>query len=479
MKKNLSTLLLLLVAAAFAQRIAAQEVWTLQRCIGYAQEKNLTIKQAQASVKIAQLGESQAKAARLPSINGTANLGQQLGYTIDPTTNGFVNSSITSNSIGLNASAPIYSGGSINHTIKKSKFDAQASEADLAQATNNLALQVAQAYLTILLNTEQLANTKNQLELTQKQLVNTQKLIDAGNLPAGDKYNVFAQVAREEQTMITASNNVEIAYLNLKQLMQLEPDYPLTIEQPAFDLSTLDNYDAYTLPQVYETAKTTQPNVVASEFRIKSANEDIDIARAGYLPSLGVYANLNSYYSTAGNTIYEKTGNTQLVGETILIDNNPILVQRYVDEYQPKELTYFNQLERNFGQGFGVQLSVPIYQNGRTKLSVERARLAVLNAELQNNQIQQQLKNDIQTALANARAAKKQLEASQKTNEAAGLAYQNAEKRFALGAINTIELNTAKNNFDVAKNNFTVARYDYLFKVKILEFYLGKPLLMN
>jgi outer membrane protein len=485
MKRNSSTLLLLLLVTAFVQRAVAQEVWSLQRCIGYAQEKNLTIKQAQASVKIAQLGENQAKASRLPSINANVSLGQQLGYTVDPTTNSFVNSGISSNSLGLNASIPLYTGGQINHSIKKAKYDAQASEADLAQTTNNLALQVAQAYLTILLNTEQLANAKAQLELSKKQLVNTQKLIDAGNLPAGDKYNVIAQIAREEQTMITTDNNLELSYLNIKQLMQLEPDFPLAIERPAVDLKALENYDAYSLVQVYETAKNTQPNILANEFRIKSAGEDIEIARAAYLPSVSAYANLNSYYSTAAKT-FERTGKTVLSGaDSIRVyDSNntfsgTLYVQQFLPEGQLKNITYFNQLNRNFGQGFGVSLSIPIYQNGRTKLSVERAHLSVLNAELQSNQTQQQLKNDIQTSLANVRAAKKQLEASQKTNEAAALAFQNSEKRYALGAINTIELNTAKNSADIAENNLTVSRYDYLFRIKILEFYLGKPLLMN
>lgn len=481
MKRKISTqFFMLFLMGATAFQAGAQEAWSLQRCVSYAQEKNLTIKQAQFTTKIAQIGESQAKASRLPSVNANANLGKQLGYTIDPTTNSFVSSGITSNSMGLNASLPLYTGGQINHTIKKAKYDAQASEADLQQATNNLALQVAQAYLTILLNAEQLQNTKDQLDLSQKQLTNTQKLIDAGNLPAGDVYNVTAQIARGEQSVIAAQNNLDLAMLNLKQLMQLEPDYPLEIERPVVDLNAVENYDAYTLTQVFEIAKNTQPNVQASEFRMQSANEDIEIARASYLPSLSAYANLNSYYSDAARKFTEDP-NVTVLGDPILfeVDGAVLEVRPISNGINVKKVPYFTQVGNNFGQGFGVSLNVPIYQNGRARLGVERARLSVLNAELQNNQIQQQLKNDIQTSLASVRAAKKQLEASQKTIAASELAFQNAEKRFALGAINTIELNTAKNSFDLARNNLTVARYDYLFRVKILEFYLGKPLLMN
>lgn len=454
-----------------------QETWSLQRCIGYALEQNISIKQSQANVKLAQLGESQARAARLPGVNANVNVGEQFGRTIDPTTNTFVNTGITFNSISLNANVPLFSGGQINQTIKQAKFDALASEADLTHATNTLALQVAQAYLTILLAEEQLANARNQAGLSQKQLANTQKLIDAGNLPAGDRFNVLAQIARDEQTVITTENNIELAYLNLKQLMQLEPNFPLMLEKPDIGTPSSD-YEALTFLNVYETAVGSQPNMQAAAFRVKSAERGVDIARAGYSPTISLFGNLSSNYSSQFKS-FRASGMSDTLRQTIVFNGMPTTIDILQPRFVSESIPYFRQLDQTFGQGIGLNLAIPIYQNGRTRLSVERARLGVLNARLQENQVRQQLKNDVQTAMANVRSAKKQMEAAQKTLEATRLAFENTEKRYNIGASNTLELNTARNSYDIAANNLTVAKYDYLFKIKVLEFYLGKPLVVD
>lgn len=478
MKKNLLALFLPgLMLFSASSSLFAQEAWSLQRCIGFALEQNLTIKQAQANVKTAQLSESQAKAMRLPGINANSNLGEQFGRTIDPTTNAFVNSGITFNSINLNANLPIYSGGQVNHSIQQAKYESKAAEADLSQATNTLALQVASAYLNILLSDEQLNNARNQAELSRIQLANTEKLIAAGNLPAADRYNVEAQIARDEQNVVNAENSLDLAYLAIKQLMQMEPDVPMVIERPAILVPSVD-YGAMTLSQVYAIAGGTQPNVAASELRIKSAEKGISIARSAYFPTVALFGNISSNYSSQFKT-FEATGNQVVQEQTVIIQGNPVTVGFPQPEYITKDKPYFDQLNETFGQGIGLNVSVPIYQNGRSRLSVERARLGLLNAQLQNNQIRQQLKNDIQAALSNVKAGKKQLDAAQKTYDASLTAFNNMEKRHAIGAINTLELNTSRSNLDIAANNLTVARYNYLFRIKILEFYLGKPLLLN
>jgi outer membrane protein len=147
--------------------------------------------------------------------------------------------------------------------------------------------------------------------------------------------------------------------------------------------------------------------------------------------------------------------------------------------YNVRTIDYLEQIDQNFGQSIGLTINIPIYQNGRVRLGVERARLNVINMQLQQNQVRQQLKNDIQTAIANARAARKQLDAAQKTFDATKIAFENTEKRHQLGAVNTLDLTTARNNLDIAENDLTVARYDYIFKLKIIDFYEGKPLSLN
>lgn len=477
--KPTALLLLVFLLAASAQ---AQETWSLERCVQYAWENNLSVKQAQANVKTALLSERQAKASRLPNINANFNAGEQFGRTIDPTTNQFSTVATGFNSIGVSAGINLFQGGLIHHSVKQAAWDSKAAQADADQTTNTLALQIAQAYLNILLFEEQLKNARERVATSTAQLNNTQKLIDAGTLPAADRYNILAQIAQGEQAAVQAQNSVDLAYLSLKQLLQLEPDYDLRIERPAIVIPADAAPDALTLTPIYTTALGTQHNVRAADYRIKSAEQGIYIAKSAYWPTVSFGVNLNTNYSTAYKL---PAGYNKLIEPPIPVRiNDQASILQFIGDtvsipYGINTVKYLEQIDQNFGQSLGLNISIPIYQNGRVRLGVERARLNVLNAQLQQNQVRQQLKNDIQTAIANARAARKQLDAAQKTFDATKIAFENTEKRHALGAVNTLDLTTAKNNLDIAENDLTVAKYDYLFKLKILDFYEGKPLTMN
>lgn len=467
------SLALLTATVAFGQ-----ETWSLERCILHARDNNITIKQAQASVRTALLSERQAKANRLPSLSASFDAGEQFGRTVDPTTNTFSLNATGYNSLRLSAGAQVFAGGQIHHAVKQANWSLRASEADAEQTMNSLALQIAQSYLTILLTEEQLKSAQRRISQSSEQLKVTQKLIEAGTLPLADKYTIEAQIARDEQAAVTVQNNLDIAYLNLKQFLQLEPDFDLRIERPAVDVPADARPDELTLSPLYATATTTQPSVRAAGFRLKSAAEGIEIAKAAYFPTVTLFANLSSNYSTQfpdeSRAVY--TGDVLSSVQKFRINGQDLEVQRYIPTFDIPTLRYFDQIDQNFGQGVGVSINIPIYQNGRTRLSVERARLALLNAEMQNTQTQQQLKSDIQTAIANARAGRRQLEAAQKSFAAMQTAFQNMEKRHAIGAVNSLDLTTSRNNLNTAENDLIVAKYDYLFRLKILDFYQGKSL---
>jgi outer membrane protein len=467
---------LLALLLSFGQA-GAQDVWSLERAVRYAQDNNIIMQQARSSVRTALLSERSARASRLPNVGGQINAGQQYGRTIDPTTNEFNNTSIGYSSLGLSAGVSVFNGGLIHHSIKQADYEVQAAEADAEQTSNDLALQVAQAYLSIMLGEDQLANANRRVLQTQRQLEVTEKLIDAGSIPAGDRFNLVAQIAREEQAVITAQNSVELGYLALKQLLQLEPDYDLRIERPEIRLPEDDAAAAaLTLPALYNSAQTTQASIRAGEFRRKAAETGINIARSAYYPSVSLFGSLSSNYSTQFRTpVYDGTF-TPTNPETVYVNGQPVEIYSLVPNYSLQRTPYLDQIDQNFGQSVGVNIDIPIYQNGRVRLSVERARLALLNTELQNTQVRQQLKNDIQTAIANVRAGRKQIEAAQRSFEAMQNAYSNTEKRYSLGSANSLDLTTAKNNLDLAENELLVARYDFLFRLKILDFYQGKPL---
>ncbi|MFN4080584.1 MAG: TolC family protein [Saprospiraceae bacterium] len=470
----LAAQILMIVGNVAAQ--APPETWSLERCVKHAIEQNLLVKQAQASVRAAEVAGRQAKASRLPGVNANTNLGEQFGRTIDPTTNQFVNTGVGFNSLNLSAGISLFNGGQIHHNVRRAEWERQAAWADMEQNVNTLSLQVAQAYLAVLLSEEQLSIARSRLAQSRQQAELSLKLIEAGNLPAADRFNLDAQIARDEQALVQVQNNVALSYLNLKQLLMLEPDYPLALEKPSVAIPD-DDPATLSFQAVYAAAQGNQPNVKAAAFRLRSAEEGIAVAKSAYYPRLTAFAQLTTNYSTqfrdfkSSTATIPVTQNVQINGEPAILSFN-----QTIQIPEIRELGYFEQIERNFGQAIGLQLSIPIYQNGAVRLNAERARIGVVSAQLQQNQTLQQLKNDVQVAIANAQAAQRQYRAAQKTYEAFKMAFENAQKRFNLGAANSFEITTAQNNLNIAENDLISARYDYLFRLKIIDFYLGKPL---
>lgn len=479
--KRIATAAFALGLFALPLGAAAQETWSLERCVRYAQENNITVKQAQATAKLSHLSSQQAKTARLPNVSAGFNTGEQFGRTIDRTTNLFVNTGIGFSSMSLDANVSLFNGGRIHHSVKQAGYDLQAAEADARQTANTLGLQVAQAYLNILLNEEQLENARRRVRQSEAQLAATMKLIEAGSTPMAEKFNLQAQIATDEQSVVLAQNSVDLAYLTLKQALQLEPDYDLRIERPSVVLPTDAAPEGLALTALYNMASNNQPSVIAAGLRIKSAQEGIAISKSAYYPSLQVFAQLRSNYSSAFKV--QETVSIFQPSTEVLINGEPrtiqVVGQTINIPVSSRTLEYFKQIDQNFGQTIGLGISIPIYNNGRTRLDVERARLNVLTSQMQYTQAQQTLKNDIQTAIANARAAKLQLAAAEKTFTARQTAYQNMEKRLSLGAVNSLELVTAKTNMDNSENDLVRAKYDYLFRLKIIDFYEGKPLKMD
>lgn len=470
----------LISLAAQAQDAAA---WSLERCVRHAQEVSLAIQQANQTVKGALLTEKQARANRLPNLSAGTDIGEQFGRTIDPTSNSFITTGIGYNQWRVSAGVTLFNGGQLHHSVKQAQWDALAARADAEQMANNLALQVASAYLNILLSEEQLAIARRRVEQSQQQLSNTDKLISAGTLPAADRLSLVAQIARDEQQVVVAQNTVDLAYLNLKQLLQFEPDYNLVIAKPENLVVPTDaNPEGFSLKNIYNTALTTQATIRAGDFRLKSAETGVKIAAGGAYPRLSLFASLTSQFSTQARD-YEGTptviDNGYGPASEILV-NGTVVSVRFPDiEYDFPKQKYLDQINQNFGQGVGFSLDIPIYQNSRTTIGVQRAKLGITTAQIQNTQARQQLKTDIQTSIANARAAKQQLEAAQKTYDAMRLAYENTQKRHGLGAANGLELTTAKNNLDSAENDLVLSRYDYVFKLKIIDFYNGKRMSLD
>jgi outer membrane protein len=307
----------------------------------------------------------------------------------------------------------------------------------------------------------------------------TDKQIRAGQLPPTARFDLVAQAARDEQQIVAASNNVEISMLNLKNLLEISPDAPFRIEKPNITIPKDANPDGFIFKAIYNQALGSQPFIRADELRIKSAQVGVKIAESQLLPVLSANAGFNSNYSS---TITDFDKGTTVVQDRIsrvLINGSPVTITvpggdiKVVDV--PKK-SYTKQLGENFGQGVGLNLSIPIFEGMRNKIGVQRQKLNVENQMLTLERDKQTLKSDVQNAIASSKAAKKQFEAAQKTYDAQKSAYDVVDKRFTAGSANSFELTIAKNNLDTAERDVIVAKYDYIFRLKIVEFYEGKKL---
>ncbi len=467
--------ILMLLSASVSQ---GQETWSLERCIEYAQQNSLTMKQADYTIQDAQLNLKRNQFSRLPSINASVNGGYQFGRTIDPTTNTFNTETIIFNSYNLTTNLPLFTGFQIVNSVKQSKYDLAASQLEAQASANDMALQIATAYLNILLAEEQLANARNRLGQSEEQLENTDKLIQAGSLPVNDRLDFVAQVARDEQAIVEAENAVIVNYLTLKQLMEVDPNLDFKIERPdALVIPSDRDPENFNVNEIFAAALGAQPQIEAGNQRLQSALMGVDIARASMLPTVSLFGNLNTNYSSLAQTL--SGTQTVRVEQTFFIDDNPVAVAFDQEVPNFEDQSYIDQVNENFGQNFGLSIQVPIYNRHQNRIAMDRSRVQALNQEVLNRQQRQQLKTDVQRAVADARAAQRSLEAAQRTLEAAQGAYENAQRRFDLGAINSLEFTTARNTLEQAKVSLIQAKYQFVFNVKTVDFYLGRPLRMD
>lgn len=476
MIKNITILCCFLFAFANVQ---AQEieVWDLSRCIEYARQHNIQARQTGLSIRQAELNQKQSKLSRMPGVSGSASHTYNFGRSIDPTSNSFESQMIQANNFGLSGNGVIYGGGQIRNSIKQSEYDLQAAQADADRINNDLGLSIAQGYLQVLLAQDQLGITKNRLKQSQDRLARTQTLVNAGAVARVTLLDLEAQIATDEQSIVAAENGLVLAFLSLKTQLNLDPDDKMTISRPNFDMPEEVNLATMTVNALYQEAVKNQPQIQASEYRQESAKTGIDIAKGALKPSLAYFGGLSTNYS---NLAQRPTGElipfVQDLGD-VDIDGfgiYPLKVNSEIPVFENNPFT--NQLNENLSQNIGLSLNVPIYNKGQNRLNVQRAELSVISAELNTEQLKQTLKSEIQRALTDARAAYNQLRAAEKTLSAREIAFTSAEKRFELGAINTFDYAAAKDALDIAKVNVVSSRYDYVFKLKVLDYYLGKEI---
>lgn len=446
--------------------------WSLEKCIQYAIKNSLQVQQANLAKSQALLTERQAVWAQAPTVNGNLRSGVNAGRSVDITTNEFTLRPIFFTSASINANWIAYQGMQIRNSIKQSRIDAKAAEQDIEQAKNDVALSVAQAYLSILLAKESKGVLEEQIKVTRAQLEQTNRLIKGGVLAENSRFDLEAQIARDEEAILIAQNNLDLAYVNLKVLMNYDVNDPLTV-QPVGDVEIAENTPLATLEELYSEALKNQPNVLAAQLRENSTLLNVNIAKGALAPTVALFVGLSTNYSSqfrvpSGQRIDTTRGVVVPTGD---------LVEFYQLGFEgTRPVTFFEQIGGNIAVNGGINISVPIFNGLRTRINIQRAELNTRLAKLNSEQIKVTLKANIARALTDVLAADKRLAAARKSVRAIRLSVNNTRRRYELGVVNSFELTSVQNTLTAAESSVLQAKYDYLFKLKILDFYLGRPI---
>ncbi len=458
------------------QLSAQSKKWTLEECVDYAIKNNISIKQSELDLKSTIINKKDAIGAFLPNINGNASHSWNIGLNQNITTGLLENQTTQFTSAGLNVSMDIYNGLRNQLQLRRSNLQIIATQYQLTKMQEDIALNVANAYLQILFNKENLKVQLQQKEYNLTQLNRTQELVNSGALPNGDLLDIKASVASDAQRVIAAQNALLISKLSLAQLLRLEDFENFDVDDNQI-LALNSEILLQSSQDIMKKAKETRTELKIAESNVELAEKDVAIARGAYQPTI------TGFYSFSTRAAYTD----RIIGFQANADN-PTSVIGFVDgtgqsvlqpNFSPvlgKPLPLFDQFSNNKGQNFGLQLTVPIFNGLATRNNVQRSKVALERAKLNLDQQELDIERTVYTAYTDANTAKESYEAAEKTLEARKLSFDYAKARYEVGLINVFDFNQSQTLLVNAQSEVLRTKYDYLFRTKILEFYFGIPL---
>ncbi|RSK39587.1 TolC family protein [Hymenobacter perfusus] len=457
--------------------------WTLQRAVDYALQNNLTVRQQQLTAELQNATLRQSRAALLPSANLSGTQAWNYGTGIDPLTNDFVSQTIRSNNFSANSQVTLFSGFQLRNTVKRNALDSEASVLDIEKARNDLSLNVASAFLQLVLAEELVRANEVRVSSTQSQVERTQKLLKAGSVAESNLLDSQAQLASDEVNVVTAQNQRDLARLSLVQLLNLPSPAGFEIEVPPLPDPDDEPLLAADPDGTYQTAQSLLPEIKAADLRVRSAQRSLDIARGGYYPRLAFGAGVFTGFSSSRLARVFNGDSTDAVQVPVFqtIGGQPVPSSFFL--LQPKQAipellpsSFTSQIKDNIGKNMQFSLQIPILNGLQTRTSVQRAQINIQQQELRAEQTRLTLRQTIQQSYADAIAAQRRYLSSRRQVQALTTAYRNAEIRFNNGLLNGTEFNIAKNNLTAAESTMIQAKYEFIFRRKVLDFYQGRPI---
>lgn len=432
---------LLFVQFSFSQDASTKtsvKVWSLEDCITYALENNITVKDAALNKSMAAIDYSKAKSSRLPNLFGSASQNFSNGNSIDPITSSYVTDQINSTNVGINSSMTLFQGNQINNQIKQNKLRLEQSVFQEEVEKNNIVLNLLETYLQTLYSKESIAIAENNLDASNKEVLRAKSRLDAGTIALNDYTEAQSQAATNKYNVITAKNDYQQYIIQLKQLLELSPLEAIEIE------TINENMDLINLElnkiDVYNNALGFLPEIKASSLNVIANEKELDIAKGGFLPTLSLTGSLGSGYTS--------------------INNN----------------TFSDQFDVNFNQRIGLSLSIPIFNRNQTKAAVQTATINIEKAQIEKQTIEKEVHRKVETAYQNAVSAQEQVLAAETSKVAAEQSYKLAQKKFELGALSTTDLVISQNTFTNAQQNYLQSKYLNILYHQLLQYYQGNDI---
>jgi outer membrane protein len=421
-------------------------VWSLEECIKYAIDNNIQIKQQGIQTEIQKNSLDLAKFLLLPSLNGQASHSYSFGRALDQNTYTFFNQTLQSDYFYLGGSMPVFNGLQNYNSIQKNKYQVLASEQDLKDISDNVALNVALAYLQILLNRELVAANENQLNITLQQIEKTSKLVNAGSVAKGNLLEIEAQAAQEELSLITQKNLLETSVLTLTQFLELKTPAGFEILVPEINVDP-NSVVSGNIDDIYAIAEKNRPEIKSSELKLTASEYGLKMARGGRSPMVSLNYSLNSRYTYLSNVPGIESFNTQL--------------------------------KNNKNSGVGLTLSIPILNGWQVNKNISNSKLNVESSQYSLDGTKKQLYKNIQQAYTDAVAALKKYNVSIKAIASTEESFRYTEQKFNVGMVTSVDYNASKTQLLKSQSDMAQAKYEFIFKTKVLDFYKGIPLNLN
>jgi outer membrane protein len=461
----------------------SQKKWTLMECVRYAMENNISVKQSALQSDLSSITYKESKLSQIPNLNLTNSDGLSYGKSKNPSTGILENQNYFSVNLNLQTSVQIFNWFSKKNTILANQWSVMAANAATDKLKNDLALTVANSYLQILLAREQQQIATVQVQQSRAQLDLVNKQVNAGSLAEFNATELESQLANDTANLITAAGNVTQAKYVLKAYLNIDAADSFDIDEPAMDQIPVMPIGELQPGDVYASALANQPQQRMNEYNLKAAEKNSLAAKGMLYPTISAFGSLGSSYGYFRTPQFTQVFTGYSPSGLVITDNsgNVIDVQRpvYKNGVQNGYITsdpFGTQFNNNFGQSIGLNISIPIFNGWQAKGNYKRTQINIKNLEYQQDLDNKTLKQNIYQAYNAAFVALEKLTSSEKAVQAAQKTYDYTLKRYTIGMIGTLELVTNQNNLFTAKLQYALNQFDYVFKMKVLEYYKGTGL---